>query len=69
MHEGILKIPYDRDLLDELNAERYELTKTGKITFSHQEGTHDDSFWAVAQGVYAAEIASPTPSRPIARTT
>jgi len=69
MHEGLLKIPYDRDLLDELNAERYELTKTGKIAFSHQEGTHDDRFWAVALAVYAAETASPTPSRPIARTT
>jgi phage FluMu gp28-like protein len=69
MQEGILRTPYDRDLLDELNAERYELTKTGKIAFSHPEGTHDDRFWALALAVYADETASPPPSRPIARTT
>ena len=68
MQEGLLKIPYDRDLLDELNTERYELTKTGKIAFSHPDGTHDDRFWALALAVYAAETAPPPPSRPIART-
>ena len=69
MQEGTLKTPYDRDLLDELNTERYELTKTGKIAFSHPEGTHDDRFWALALAVYAAETAAPTPSKPMARTT
>ena len=68
MQEGILKIPYNRDLLDELNTERYELTKTGKITFSHPDGTHDDRFWALALAVYAAETAPLPPSTPIART-
>ena len=69
LQEGILRTPYDRDLLDELNVERYQLTKTGKIALDHPEGTHDDRFWALALAVYAAETASPTPSRPIARTT
>ena len=68
MREGILKIPFDRDLLDELNTERFELTKTGKITFSHPNGTHDDRFWALALAVYAAEKAPPPPSIPMART-
>ena len=68
MQEGLLKTPYDRDLLDELNTERYELTKTGKIAFSHPEGTHDDRFWALALAVYAAETTH-TPSKPMARTT
>jgi len=54
-------------LYNELNAERYELGKTGKILFNHQEGTHDDRFWALALAVYAAEQAEPPPSRPIAR--
>lgn len=54
--------------LDELNVEKYELTKTGKISFSHPEGTHDVRFWALALAVYAAEQAPPPPSRPIART-
>ena len=67
MQEGLLKISFNRDLLDELNTERYELTKTGKITFSHPDGTHDDRFWALALAVLAAEQAPSPPSRPIAR--
>ncbi len=67
--EGALRMPFDRDLLDELNAEKYELTKTGRIAFSHPEGTHDDRFWALALAVYATEKAAPAPSKPIARTT
>jgi phage FluMu gp28-like protein len=67
--EAALRMPFDRETLDELTVERYELTKTGRIAFSHQEGTHDDRFWALALAVYAAETAALTPSRPIARTT
>lgn len=44
----------DLDLTAELNVERYELTKTGHIKFSHPEGSHDDVFWATALAVYAA---------------
>ncbi|MDH5363513.1 MAG: terminase family protein [Aigarchaeota archaeon] len=65
---SLLHIPYDPDLYHELNVERFELGKTGKILFNHPEGTHDDRFWAVALAVYAAEQAPPPPSRPIART-
>ncbi|MCD6466225.1 terminase family protein [Candidatus Bathyarchaeota archaeon] len=61
MRNGRLKIPYtpaksirDIDLTAELNAERFELTKTGHIKFSHPENTHDDVFWAVTLAVYAA---------------
>ncbi|MEM2127827.1 MAG: terminase family protein [Candidatus Bathyarchaeia archaeon] len=50
----LLHIPYDPDLFHELNAERYELAKTGRIHFSHPEGSHDDRFWALALAVYAA---------------
>jgi len=67
MQEELLKIPYDRDLLDELNVERYELPKTGRIAFSHPDGTHDDRFWALALSVYAAERAPPPASRPIGK--
>jgi len=62
-----LHIPYDPDLYHELNNERYELGKTGRIMFTHPEGTHDDRFWALALAVYAAEQDPPSPSRPIAR--
>jgi phage FluMu gp28-like protein len=68
MAEGAFHMPYDRSLLDELNVEKYELTKTGKITLTHPQGTHDDRFWALALAVYAAEKAPPPPSTPIART-
>ena len=65
--EGTLKIPYDRSLLDELNVEQYELTKTGRITLTHASGTHDDRFWALALAVYAAEKET-HPNRPISHT-
>jgi len=51
---GRLKIPYDPDLINELNIERFEITKAGRIRFSHPKGTHDDRFWAVALAAYAA---------------
>ena len=53
MTEKRLHIPYDSQLIAELNTERYELTKDGKIRFSHPEGTHDDRFWALALATYA----------------
>jgi len=55
MQEDLLKMPFHRDTLDELNTEKYELTKTGRIAFSHPENTHDDRFWALALAVLAAE--------------
>jgi phage FluMu gp28-like protein len=51
--EKRLKIPYDPELIAELNIEHYELTKEGKIKFSHPEGTHDDRFWSLALATYA----------------
>jgi len=43
------------DLHAELNVERFELGKTGKLLFSHPEGTKDDRFWALALAVYAVQ--------------
>jgi len=63
-----LHIPFDIEIFHELNVERYELANTGKILFNHPEETHDDRFWATALAVYAAEQATPPPSRPMART-
>ncbi|MEM2906056.1 MAG: terminase family protein [Candidatus Bathyarchaeia archaeon] len=60
MSRGLFRIPYDRELIDELNAERYELSKTGHVQFSHPEGTHDDRFWAVALAVAAVPTAEPS---------
>jgi len=63
----LLHIPYDVELFHELNTERYELGKTGKITFNHTQGTHDDRFWALALVVYAVEQNQPS-NIPVART-
>jgi hypothetical protein len=57
MTEKRLYIPYDSELIAELNTERYELAKDGKTRFSHPEGTHDDRFWALALAAYAARTA------------
>ena len=57
----------DEALYHELNAERYELSKSGKILFNHPQGTHDDRFWTLTLAVYAAEQAVSTASRPIAK--
>ncbi|MEM0313153.1 MAG: terminase family protein [Candidatus Bathyarchaeia archaeon] len=54
MIEKRLGIPYDPELIAELNIERFELTKEGKIRFSHPEGTNDDRFWSLALAAYAA---------------
>jgi hypothetical protein len=64
----LLHIPFDPELFNELNVERYELSKSGKLLFNHPQGSHDDRFWAVALAVYATEQAEPPPSSPIART-
>lgn len=53
MQNRLFTYPFDVDLTSELNVERYELTKTGQVQFSHPEGTHDDILWAVALAVYA----------------
>lgn len=37
-----------------MNVDRYELTKTGQMQFSHPSGTHDDRLWALALAVYAS---------------
>jgi len=51
----LLHIPFDAELFNDLNVERYELGKTGKIQSHHPTGTHDDRFWALALAVYAVE--------------
>ena len=59
MQNGQVHIPYDRDLINELNVERYELMKTGQIKFSNPTGTHDDNLWAFALAVYASRPEPP----------
>jgi phage FluMu gp28-like protein len=60
-----LRIPYDPNIYIELNTPTYELSKIGKIHYSHQEGSKDDRFWAIAMAVYASTQRQW--SRPIAK--
>ena len=62
MTEKRLKIPYDPELIAELNTERYQLTKEGRIRLTHPEGTHDDRFWSLALAAYAAKTKPQTPN-------
>jgi len=63
----ILHISFDEALYHELNVERYEFSKSGKIIFNYSQGTKDYRFWAVDLAVYATEHSKPAPSTPIAR--
>ncbi len=54
MQEQRLHIPFDRELMNEMNSETFELTKTGQLKFSHPSATHDDQLWALALAVYAS---------------
>jgi phage FluMu gp28-like protein len=60
MEEGRLRFAYDPDLINEMNAERFQLTKTGQTQFSNPSGTHDDRLWALALAVYASRHDAPT---------
>ena len=53
MQQKRLLIAYQLDVANELNIERFQLTKAGKIQYSHPDGTHDDRTWAVALAVFA----------------
>jgi len=46
MMNGRIHIPYDRNLIAELNVERYAMTKDGHYQVSHPDRAHDDQFWA-----------------------
>src|SRR5437016_14584265 len=56
MEDGLVHIPYDREFMNELNVERFELLETGKLKFSHPHGTHDDRLWAFALAIYYARL-------------
>ena len=69
MRQGEVKIPYvparkleDIDFTAELNIEKCVLMKTGHLRFSHPEGGHDDVFWSMCLGCYAA-VQAPLPGK------
>ena len=42
-----------------MSAERFQLSKTGQLQFSHPAGTHDDRLWAFALAIYASRFETP----------
>src|SRR5437773_6453605 len=60
MQDGHLHFPRDPELMNEMSAERFQLSKTGQLQFSHVSGTHDDRLWAFALAVYASRLDTPT---------
>jgi len=64
----LLHIPFDPDLFYELNVERYELSKSGKLLFNYPSGTHDDRFWALALAAFASDHAPQLARVPTAKT-
>ena len=59
MQDGHLHFPRDPELMNEMSAERFQLSKTGQLQFSHVSGTHDDRLWAFALAVYASRLDTP----------
>jgi phage FluMu gp28-like protein len=55
MQERRVLFPYELDFLQELHVERFELSKSGKVLFSHPDGEHDDRLWAFALAVFATK--------------
>src|SRR5256884_419130 len=60
MQDGHLHFPRDPELMNEMSAERFQLSKTGQLQFSHVSGTHDDRLWAFALAVYASRLDTST---------
>ncbi len=55
MQQNRLKLPYNRQLIEQINQQQYEYTKTGHLTFKHPQGTHDDQLWALSLATYATQ--------------
>ena len=60
MQDGHLHFRRDPELMNEMGAERFQLSKTGQLQFWHPSGTHDDRLWAFALAVYASRYDIPT---------
>lgn len=60
MEDGRLHIPFDGDLMNEMNVERWQVMETGQVKFFHPDGTHDDRLWALALAVYVSRPEVPT---------
>jgi len=67
MQQKRFLIPYQLELANELNVERFQLTKAGQIQFSHPDGTHDDRVWSVALAIFATRTPPVPQFKPVTR--
>ena len=67
MQNQAFRMPYDPDLVAEINCEEFEMTKDGHIKFGHPEGTHDDRLWAIALALYASRAQAKPRPMPVTR--
>ena len=59
MEQGAFKMPYNHRLCQQINEQRYEYTKSGKLRFWHPPNSHDDQLWALALALYASKEDEP----------
>ncbi|KPV62526.1 MAG: Terminase-like family protein [Candidatus Bathyarchaeota archaeon BA2] len=59
MEQGAFKMPYNHRLCQQINEQRYEYTKSGKLMFWHPPNSHDDQLWALALACYASKDDEP----------
>lgn len=67
MQQKRFLIPYQLELANELNTERFQLTEAGQIQFNHPDGTHDDRAWAIALAMFATRTQPVPQFKPITR--
>ena len=67
MQQKRFLIPYQLELANELNIERFQLTKAGQIQFSHPDETHDDRTWGIALALFATRTRPVPGFMPISR--
>jgi phage FluMu gp28-like protein len=60
MEQKRLKMPYNRRLCTQINEQQYEYSKSGRLIFSHPQGSHDDMLWALALAVWASTRQAPS---------
>jgi phage FluMu gp28-like protein len=59
MEQSAFKMPYNHRLCQQINEQRYEYTKSGKLRFWHPPNSHDDQLWALALALYASKEDEP----------
>lgn len=67
MQQKRFLIPYQLELANELNIERFQLTKAGQIQFSHPDGAHDGRVWGIALTMFATRTRPVPQFKPITR--